>query len=72
MIEEKLVKRNIAEQSKWINDPDPRPWVVHETQTVQWQMGWQQKCLAKGRDMAPGGEKSPQVTIDTGNNHPLK
>jgi hypothetical protein len=43
-----LVKRNLAEQSKWINDPDPRPWVVHESQTIQWQMDWQKKCLAKG------------------------
>ena len=43
-----LIKRNLAEQSKWLNDPDPRPWVVHQSQTIQWQMDWQKKCLTKG------------------------
>jgi hypothetical protein len=54
MIEEKtevpnhlLIRRNLAEQSKWLNDPDPRPWVVHESQTIQWQMDWQRRLLAK-------------------------
>ena len=33
-----------------------------------------ERCQGNGELVAdfPGGEKSPQVTIDTGNNHPLK
>ena len=49
MIEEKtevpnrlLLKRNLAEQSKWLNDETgDRSWAKHETQTVEWMMGRQ-------------------------------
>jgi len=35
-----LVKRNLAEQAKWINDTTgDRSWAKHETQTVEWMMG---------------------------------
>ena len=35
-----LVKRNLAEQSKWLNDETgDRSWAKHETQTVEWMMG---------------------------------
>jgi hypothetical protein len=37
-----LVKRNLAEQSKWLNDETgDRSWAKHETQTVEWMMGRQ-------------------------------
>ena len=37
-----LVKRNIAQQSKWLNDTTgDRSWAKHETQTVEWMMGRQ-------------------------------
>lgn len=30
-----LVKRNLAEQSKWLNDETgERPWATHETQQI--------------------------------------
>ena len=39
---ELLVKRNLAEQSKWLNDETgDRSWAKHETQTVEWMMGRQ-------------------------------
>lgn len=39
---ERLLKRNLAEQSKWINDTTgDRSWAKHETQTVEWMMGRQ-------------------------------
>jgi hypothetical protein len=39
---EMLLKRNLAEQSKWINDTTgDRSWAKHETQTVEWMMGRQ-------------------------------
>ena len=41
-----LVKRNLAEQSKWLNDETgDRSWAKHETQTVEWMMGKQVECL---------------------------
>jgi len=37
-----LVKRNLAEQAKWLNDTTgDRSWAKHETQTVEWMMGRQ-------------------------------
>jgi hypothetical protein len=43
-----LIKRNLAEQSKWLNDETgDRSWAKHETQTVEWMMGRQVKALAK-------------------------
>lgn len=55
MIEEKaevpnlLLKRNLAEQSKWLNDETgDRSWAVHETQQIGWMMGVQRKALARG------------------------
>jgi hypothetical protein len=44
---ELLVKRNLAEQSKWLNDPDPRPWATHPMQSVRVMMKWQIDLLAK-------------------------
>jgi hypothetical protein len=39
---ERLLKRNLAEQSKWLNDETgDRSWAKHETQTVEWMMGRQ-------------------------------
>jgi len=39
---ERLLKRNLAEQSKWLNDETGgRSWAKHETQTVEWMMGRQ-------------------------------
>jgi hypothetical protein len=39
---ERLLKRNLAEQSKWLNDETgDRSWTKHETQTVEWMMGRQ-------------------------------
>jgi hypothetical protein len=38
----RLLKRNLAEQSKWLNDETgDRSWAKHETQTVEWMMGRQ-------------------------------
>jgi hypothetical protein len=56
MIEEKtevpnrtLLKRNLAEQSKWLNDETgDRSWAKHETQTVEWMMGRQVEALVRG------------------------
>jgi hypothetical protein len=46
---ERLLKRNLAEQSKWINDTTgDRSWAKHETQTVEWMMGRQVEALARG------------------------
>jgi hypothetical protein len=42
VLRELLVKRNLAEQSKWLNDETgDRSWAKHETQTVEWMMGRQ-------------------------------
>jgi hypothetical protein len=38
---------NIVKLSQWLNDPDPRPWATHPTQTVQWMMNRQLELLAK-------------------------
>jgi hypothetical protein len=57
MIEEKpkmtnpdtLLKRNLAQQSKWLNDETgDRSWATHETQQVAWMMGRQVRTLEKG------------------------
>lgn len=44
-----LIKRNLAEQSKWLNDPDPKPWAIHPMQTMAGMMQWQVECLTKGK-----------------------
>jgi hypothetical protein len=44
-----LVKRNLAEQSKWTNDDTgDRSWAKHETQQIAWMMNVQRKAMAKG------------------------
>ena len=56
MIEEKteapnrlLVKRNLAEQSKWLNDESgDRSWAKHPTQNLPWMMGLQVEALEMG------------------------
>jgi hypothetical protein len=46
---ERLLKRNLAEQSKWLNDETgDRSWARHETQQIEWMMGVQRKALARG------------------------
>jgi hypothetical protein len=46
---ERLLKRNLAEQSKWLNDETgDRSWAKHETQQIEWMMGVQDKALASG------------------------
>jgi len=43
------LKRNLAEQSKWLNDDTgDRSWAKHPTQQIAWMMGVQRKALAKG------------------------
>ena len=47
---ELLVKRNLAEQSKWLNDETgDRSWTVHPTQNVRWWMNVQVEALARGK-----------------------
>ena len=55
MIEEKtevpnlLLKRNLAEQSKWLNDETgDRSWAKHPTQNLPWMMNVQVEALARG------------------------
>jgi hypothetical protein len=44
-----LLKRNLAEQSKWLNDETgDRSWAKHETQQIAWMMDRQVEALAKG------------------------
>jgi hypothetical protein len=44
-----LVKRNLAEQSKWLNDDTgDRSWAAHPTQDIRWWMNVQVKALARG------------------------
>jgi hypothetical protein len=44
-----LIKRNLAEQSKWLNDETgDRSWAVHPTQDIRWWMNVQVEALAKG------------------------
>jgi hypothetical protein len=44
-----LVKRNLAEQSKWLNDETgDRSWATHETQQIAWMMNVQDEALARG------------------------
>ena len=46
---ELLVKRNLAEQSKWLNDETgDRSWAKHPTQDIRWWMKVQVEALAKG------------------------
>ena len=46
---ELLVKRNLAEQSKWLNDETgDRSWAKHPTQQMAWMMNVQVKALARG------------------------
>ena len=45
-----LVKRNLAEQSKWLNDDTgDRSWAVHPTQDIRWWMNVQVEALARGK-----------------------
>jgi hypothetical protein len=45
-----LVKRNLAEQSKWLNDDTgDRSWAVHPTQDIRWWMNVQVEALARMR-----------------------
>jgi hypothetical protein len=45
-----LVKRNLAEQSKWLNDETgDRSWAVHPTQDIRWWMNVQVEALAGGK-----------------------
>ena len=47
---ELLVKRNLAEQSKWLNDDTgDRSWAVHPTQDIRWWMNVQVEVLARGK-----------------------
>jgi hypothetical protein len=44
-----LIKRNLAEQSKWLNDETgDRSWAVHPTQDIRWWMNVQVEALARG------------------------
>ena len=57
-----LVKRNLAEQSKWLNDPDPKPWATHPMQTVAGLMQWQMNCLGEMAPDEPPKQK-PHCTV---------
>lgn len=49
VLRDMLVKRNLAEQSKWLNDETgDRSWATHPMQTVAGMMQWQVECLTKG------------------------
>jgi hypothetical protein len=44
-----LLKRNLAEQSKWLNDETgDRSWAKHPTQDIRWWMNVQVEALARG------------------------
>ena len=44
------LKRNLAEQSKWLNDDTgDRSWAVHPTQDIRWWMNVQNEALARGK-----------------------
>ena len=44
-----LVKRNLAQQSRWLNDETgDRSWATHETQQVARMMNVQVEALARG------------------------
>jgi hypothetical protein len=46
---ERLLKRNLAEQSKWLNDETgDRSWAKHPTQDIRWWMNVQVEALARG------------------------
>jgi hypothetical protein len=50
VLPDRLLKRNLAQQSKWLNDDTgERPWATHETQQVAWMMGRQVEALARGK-----------------------
>ena len=45
-----LLKRNLTQQSKWLNDETgERPWATHKTQQVAWMMNVQVEALARGK-----------------------
>ena len=45
-----LLKRNLAQQSKWLKDETgDRSWAVHQTQDVRWWMNVQVEALARGK-----------------------
>jgi hypothetical protein len=45
-----LIKRNLAEQSKWLNDETgDRSWAVHPTQDIRWWINVQVEALARGK-----------------------
>jgi hypothetical protein len=44
------LKRNLAEQSKWLNDETgDRSWAKHPTQDIRWWMNVQVEALARGK-----------------------
>lgn len=46
---EQFLKRNLAEQSKWLNDETgDRSWAVHPTQDIRWWMNVQVEAMARG------------------------
>jgi hypothetical protein len=48
VLRELLVKRNLAEQSKWLNDDTgDRSWAEHKTQQIAWMMDRQVEALAR-------------------------
>ena len=49
VLPERLLKRNLAEQSKWLNDDTgDRSWAKHPTQQMPWIMNVQVEALARG------------------------
>ena len=48
VLPEKLLRRNLAEQSKWLNDDTgDRSWAMHPTQDIRWWMNVQVETLAR-------------------------
>jgi hypothetical protein len=46
VLPEKLLRRNLAEQSKWLNDETgDRSWAKHPTQQMAWMMNVQVERL---------------------------
>ena len=46
---ERLLKRNLAQQAKWLNDETgDRSWAKHPTQQMAWLMNVQVEALARG------------------------
>jgi hypothetical protein len=42
-----ILLSNLAEQARWMDDPDEKPWATHETQTIGWMMHLQTDLLAR-------------------------